>query len=77
MPFLKKKKKKKKKQLSILTHHLYITQTLENQKYIVTLCVHHQILLDEPIGKFLYRIPKRAVILISKSLWKFLELQRI
>ena len=57
-----------KNRLSILTHHLHNTQTLEDQKYIVFYYVYipkyHKIIQDTEIFS---RIPKRVVILILMS----------
>ena len=67
-----------KNRLINLTHHLHNTQTLENQKgkvlYYVYITEYHKIILDTEIFS---RILNRAVILISKNFWKFLERQRI
>ena len=61
-----------------MTHHLHNTQTLENQKgkvlYYVYITKHHKIIQHTEI---FFRILKRAVILISKNLGKFVERQRI
>ena len=71
MPFIKNT-------LSILTHHLHNTQTLENQKrkvlYYVYITKYHSIIQDTEIFS---KILKRAVTLISKNLWKFFERQHI
>ena len=48
-----------KKRLSILTHHFVNAQTLENQKCVVVLWIHHQASQDYPVYKFFSRIPKR------------------
>ena len=61
-----------------MTHHLYNTQTLEYQKskvlYYICITKYHKIIQDTEL---FFRILKRAVILISKNLWKFLNRQRM
>ena len=72
MPFLELKNR-----LSILTHHLHNTKTLENQKCIVLYYVYitkYQIIQNT---EFFSWIPKLAVILIFKHLCKFLEQQHM
>ena len=65
------------KRPSILTHHFINTQTLENQKCIVVLCIHHQILQDYSRYRNFSRTPKPALIIIPKNLWIFLERQHM
>ena len=50
---------------------------MENQKCIVVPCIHHQISQDYPRYVAFSRIPKPALIIISKKLWKFLERQLV
>ena len=54
-------------------HHLYTTQTLENQKCVVTLCIHHQVLPDYPRPKIFFQDSKAGSKINFQT---FLEISR-